>query len=65
METDNQRLYNKTGLVCGSVCIICGLIITLISALDSNFKLSLRFASGIIFIITGAMYVWITSKKLK
>lgn len=65
MESNNQKAYAKIGLVCGIICILCGIIITILSALDIEGDSSLQLVSGIIFTAVGAIYTGININKLK
>lgn len=67
MESNTQKVYAKIGLMCGIICILCGIIITILSALDIEGDSSLRLVSGIIFTFTavGTIYTGININKLK
>lgn len=65
MESNTQKVYAKIGLVCGIICILCGIIITILSALDIEGDSSLQLVSGIIFIAVGTIYTGININKLK
>lgn len=65
MEKNKPKSYAKIGLLCGIICILCGILITLVCAFDIEGKPSLQLASGIIFIAVGAIYTGMNINKLK
>ena len=65
MASDRQKTYARIGLASGIVCILCGLLITVISVLDVSGHNILRLASGILFIGVGIIYIAVNSRKLK
>ncbi len=65
MEKNKPKSYAKIGLLCGIICILCGIFITLVSTFDREEESSLRLVSGIIFIAVGAVYTGMNLNKLK
>lgn len=63
MNKRNQEIFAKIGNICGFVCIICGIIITVVCALEIDSKPYLRLASGIFFIVVGVLYLIFNPNK--
>ena len=62
MDDKKRKTFAKFGVICGIVMIICGIIITVVSAMDVEIKPFWRILSGIFFIALGTLY-WINNSR--
>lgn len=58
----DNKLRNKTLLVCGVTCSVCGLIIFAISLFDKDSSYT-RIALGILNIINGGLFLMLSKQK--
>ena len=63
MDDKKRKTLAKVGLWCGVIMIVCGLIITVVSAMDVEVRPLWRIISGIFFIALGILY-WITNSRV-
>ena len=63
MDDKKRKTLAKFGLWCGVIMIVCGIIITVVSAMDVEVRPLWRIISGIFFIALGTLY-WITNSRV-
>ena len=59
----DNKLRNKTLLVCGIICSICGLVIFAVSLLASEHISTFNIYLGVINIINGGLFLGLSLKK--
>lgn len=65
MNDTKKSIYAKYSLICGILMLVCGLIITGICLSDHEFEPTYRLISGIVFIVAGALYIVVSTQRLK